>query len=540
MAVTIDQSPSRILLSKNPIVFELSTDNYVTTEGVKAKRRIDFTATTPLDGDTIAISAPGFADDDIPAPNIVFTFRNSPDDSGTEIPTGVVNDLNWIQQLADYMAQNPTFNLHYEAYCDSFPALTILAREASANWEPTFIFGFTGADPTFNLNITGVDPVLEDDFQVRARVILDKGFGNIITGEWEYKTPDQDGSLSWDFSRTVDALFPVDWLSKYTLADSIAMITGSNVGQAFMRVEFSEYYGTYPISNAIKTSGGFTVLKGGFKSYDKSSTVLEATADENKFLTWRPYKNYVFEGARDWLHFINDDPGKTRTSLKTRVEIYNEEGDPVLFDGLSTKNLTYTNLYEEGVVFSVPCGYRQMNLHILNGANTAYKYKMAIFDNSNALICGPVEFWLKKPSVRELNLIYYNSFGLEEAFCFEGERSMVVSSTFDRLKLPENSDPQTDDFTDLDFNHLTTERLTVSTGPLLKENARALQEILTSPKLFIVLEQDGSKKRYAVRIEETELRTAIKDFQATNSLPETITLVFNEERAFSNINKLWQ
>lgn len=543
MAIIIDESPEEVLLSKNPIVFELSTENYVTTEGVKSAKRIDFSATSPADGDTIEISAPGFLTDDIDGDSITFTFRASPDDSGEELPIGNPTELTWVQQVADYMGQNATFNTHYETYLDGFGgSLTMRARLEGADWEPTFTFTFTGTDPSITMNVIGVDAELTEDFQVRARVILDKGFGELITGEFEYKTPNPDGTLVWDFSKTVDKLFPVDWLETSTLNDSFSMIEAPNTGAAFMKVEFSEFYGENPSANPVKFASPFTVLKGGFRTYDKAKNIRAAVVNDNKFLTWRPLKNHIFQEARDWLHFVNIDPSESRTSLNLCVRITNDDGSITQFLDLSTINLNYQNLYENNQVITVPCGYEQLNLDLLNFGNTPFKYELWIRDNAATILFDPVTFYIKKASKTATQIVYYNSFGLEEGLSLEGERTLNVENTFETLRLPENLSPGTDDFTDLDFNHLTKTKITVSTGPMLKQNAEVLQELLTSPKIYLMwLDKAANKfRRMAVRLDQSEFRTALKDFQSTNTLPETLTFSFNEERSFSNLNKIWQ
>lgn len=539
MAILINSQPEKILLSKNPILFDLSTENYVTTEGVKAQKRIDLSGSTPSAGDTMILEAPGLLSDGVTGDDITWTFSSTPDDSGLQLPAFPGGDvIPYIQNLILYMMMNPAFNRSYVAYCDGFQAVTIRALNDGPDWDQTWTF--TGFSPTITQNIAGALSVLEEDFQVRARVTLDKGFGELIIGEYEYKVPDSSGNLTWDLSDTVDRLFPVDWMPEHPIVDAFTIINPPDSGQVILNVEFMEYYGETPHNNPTKTTDHFRVLKGGFSSYDKSESLITQFSDETKFMTWREDGVEIHQDSRNWLHFLNIDPLLARTHLRLGVNITNLNGPSVQIEPLTSLLINYGALYFDDGIFSIPCGYDQLRLNLFNPGQTPLKYSIRVYDNTNTNLAGPFTFYVKKPSKLAASLLYFNSFGLPEELSLDGEQILSSEGSFKTLLLPRNPSPTPADLTDLDYNHRVNSEMTLSTGAIRKSDSRALNEILLSPKLWLMKKDGVIYKKFAVRLKESSFRNGIKDFGATNSLPERITLQLNEERSFSKINDVWQ
>jgi hypothetical protein len=230
------------------------------------------------------------------------------------------------------------------------------------------------------------------------------------------------------------------------------------------------------------------------------------------------------------------DASESRTDLRIRWTVWFDDGTSDTNPNFWTYVLSYLGVqFANNSVYSVPCGYNQMKLDEENPDKTPIRYRIDVITNLGGLVARQ-EFKIIKPTKMAVNLIFTNSYGLEEGISLEGERQMEASNSFETLQLPRNLESTEADITNLDYNQLVQPRITVSTGGMSKGQAERLQELMTARRIWMVV--DG--KRIGCRIDETTFATGLKDFRSTNVIPNEITLLLNEEKAYSKINRTWQ
>lgn len=534
MAVIVTQGPEKVHLSKNKIIYELDTENYISVVPQKAESRFQL-LDGPSIGDTIEIAAPG-----LPGGSVTYTYVAVPNTSGTQLPAYTSGTLySYLAELIRYFLQNPFIAANYKVYIGSVNSLTFKAFDYGPDW--TMTITHTGYTPSFVVNAPGVAAEFEPDFRVMARVIIESGYGELIHGDYEFKIPNDDGTLSWNFSDTIDELYPSTSLPLPSLTSGMNWIMPPDSGPVQVRIQLSEYYGETPGETPIWSTDPIYVAKGGFRSYDKNQSLITQFSLGKQFLTWQPKGRGIFQNTIAWLWFLNNDEAEAITQFRIWYSISFTDGTGVSAQHPISLNPNYGGtLYRKRNFIGIGCGYDQMLLNVLHPGKTPYKYSLDIRDQSNGFLVFAHTFSILDPSRMGTTFHYINSIGVLDVICFEGERGMMSSVSTETLRLPGKPRQEEFELTDLDYNQLLKSGIEVSTGALTKDSAQALQDFILSPRIWMVVPQSSGLARIAVRLEKANIQSGIKDYAATNVIPSKLKFVLNDERGYSNINKVWQ
>lgn len=200
MSLTVDRNLADILLCGLPEYLGLTTNRTIQTAGTPAENKIVFPG-NKLDGDTMRLKWIGN--------DHTFTFRNTPDDSGFEVP--VVNSTITFNNFITALENNYYINRDYTVTVVSDVApyeFHLVARENGAQY--TMDNGVFGG---LSILVAGVDDVYNQNLSVFMQVFAE------IDGTWEEvqvidSSVSNEGSLKLFPGRILRALF--DLVLPYT------------------------------------------------------------------------------------------------------------------------------------------------------------------------------------------------------------------------------------------------------------------------------------------------------------------------------------
>lgn len=406
MSLTLNISPALYPLSRNPVWAKLTTNNYVTTTGVKAALTITGSGTGATATQTITLPFNGRT--------VVMTFAAALDGTGNTLRVaGVLSLANFMIQLAADFATNYYIADEYDI---TYDATHVYLTAKSTGSAYSFLSPATTATQiAIGTNTAGVTEVVRDNFKTLLDVYV----------EQTYK--------SGTFTKVHgQALQPISNITEFDIHDALHAELGidrpdhgedaivrceNTIKQYYIR--YAEQYGSDPVPQGTTQSSTFAILKGALSFMENAYTTsaLSYFTTNQKFLTWQPRTKYITAASQEFLNFLI--PSST-TSIKLYCKFYYTDGTTV------TMSTVTSGTTAEGEVWTLPCGYVSM----VEGwaIKAVSKYQVWVTNQSDVVKSETFTFKItEKPVIESKSFLFENSLSAWDTLRCTGVNEQAIA-----------------------------------------------------------------------------------------------------------------
>tara|TARA_R110001592_G_scaffold268269_3_gene534509 strand:- start:24605 stop:26128 length:1524 start_codon:yes stop_codon:yes gene_type:complete len=460
MSLTLLKSPGNQNLLKNPVVYELSSNNTLSTVGTAVNQTIELNA-IPSNGDTLRLQWLNGARD------ITFTFTNSPDDSGLQLDrsgahanvAAYINNL-LISELESNYLINKDFELSY----NDVNKILFIAREPGTAY--AFTLSKTGVyNPTLDVFQSGVDSVSRPNF----RVISELEARYLGDAEWEKVELELlpiEEKVLFDFSSVLKSF---DKLILPLLSSSTPLNCSAQVVE--FKARFGEAFGTTLAIQRMAQQATIYGVFGGLSLKDRLGFSFES-AILPEFLSHRN-STVIREGQPYFVSFWNDSTNRSPATIKAAL---------TYTDGsTATKNL-YTQAMTAYQLFCMPVSHTLLS-SVADAGKTVSRARIYI-DGLNTGVTLNVD---RKPVKAETYIAYRNGFGVIETECFTGEVLKTFETEADKAELWKRFDANYQEARQISYNNRQTYGLEINSGFFSVDRAELLGDLLSSDRHYLVL-----------------------------------------------------
>lgn len=491
MALTLQHSPEAVSLSRNPVVYEFSTNNLLSNAGESASHYWQFSA-VPNAGDQARFQWLDGAVD------LTFTFDPSPDDSGLELPTGSGTVVAYIANVLI-----PALKLNYYIDRDftlsqSNDRVFFDAKEKG----PAYDILFTSGNFNFSFVISqaGVDPVKRSNFRLLLSIYYRyRGASAWERVEWE-RVPIAN-KVAFDISPLLQALDEI-----ILPATNLMTVLGLNAQVCEYQVSAAEAFGS-PVSVQRLTEQGLALaLNGGYSEQDRLEHSFLADWAPN-FLTWKS----AFKVAPDQPAFLGFLNTTIYTNFWVTVKLYGANGS-------LGERAALTFSAQEHDLKMIPAHYgfaidgQNLNEEVL------YYEIWVQRQNTTQLISNKIRFNLRwESTIDTIFLAYKNGFGILETVSFIGSKELNTEVKAMVSQAKRSYDSAYTDAGLSTYQLSKQDSFVVRSGYLSSDEVHRMQDLLLSSKRFIVIGQDY----VPVHIESFE---KVSTYQSLNKTLYTLEL----------------
>lgn len=499
MAITVTESPSTYSLAKTEVKIGLQTDNLFIDAGSKAIFVIRWTdGYFPIENETLTVN---FGNTQLD-----FIFKDTPDDSGLQLQSGIGSPVNYGLLLAQSLKRNFTLLETFKistSYDGSDIDITIEAIEKVEFGTFTLTGTVTGL--SFTTQTDGTTPeknpnfrILLDIYQEAQLYSQDLDLIQQLSG-----IPDTNGNVEFDISPALQNIvltpFPNIGTTILSTLPNSNYITEVDGALRRFHLRYCEQYGITPSSKVFLGWPGDDevtqdlyafCLNSGINNLDRPSfnssfetNYLSATG--RKFFTRRNLANVL---ATKETKLIFDGLSRTDTVFKATIQMYYTDGTN------STVTLgKYTKSSSVNRIMRFHLGYNDLQIDSIKtvGKTVSY-YNAFIYDNagSNQLF-ERITVTLVPNKKFEKYFLFENSLG--------GIDTLYTYGVFDfklnfQNQLTQNySDDPANGIYDGEFSETsnrTQETFELNTGFVGKDYLDYLKDFMYSKKKYMV---DGSK-----------------------------------------------
>ena len=283
MSITLQQSPPLVAISGNPVCFKLYSDNKIETPGVPCSAILNF-GSIASDGDTLTLSWGYF--------NLEFTFKDSPDNSGMQLPTSPINEFDWTAVIGQALALNYYIDQDFIVSWNATD-VTFVSRTSGSTNTLTAQWSWTGTEPTLWPG-DGQDEVARTFFKIGLQVLIKEGESFTRIGEDSLPLDANDFALFDIRNYFADQLVS---LFKFPDASDQLIIHRPDNCREY-RVRYFERFGLSQTPQKITESDSFFILKAGISYLQEAiynrldSSLWEKITYNDYSLTWQPKTKY--------------------------------------------------------------------------------------------------------------------------------------------------------------------------------------------------------------------------------------------------------
>jgi hypothetical protein len=348
MSITLTKYPPDLSLVKNPAVFKMQSNNFVATPGIYEIFKLIFTDWMD-DGEAFTLN---WGDE-----TVTITAKNSPDDSGNQIPAYVAGTLAaWVLQTREYLNANYLLNRYFSFSSTSGDNIILTARESGTAFILTLTNHFAGI--TEDETDQGEDEVLQDFFGIIFQTWVKRNSAMVKLAE-DLLAIDASGYAITSVSEIIKAEFEGWYEFEFPEADANSFIQRTHLLLPFY-VRYAEHYGNPPAVQKLTTATWFYALNGGVPPW-KQSEIYEAYDSYwdrilalKNFLTWHPTSKKTDVLATEKLYFVAWDTHAQTYDIRLRVICYPYN------DG-ATKDITLTQAMNYMDVWEIEVSYARLN-----------------------------------------------------------------------------------------------------------------------------------------------------------------------------------
>ena len=366
--VTLNSPLPLVAFSKNPIVLQLKSDNYLATAPVFSVNAVSFPGAIAADA-TILISCT--------AGSATMTAAAVPDDSGNQFPAGDGSDA-YVTSLRDYFQSNYFIDQVFVVTVDltgADPALKFTARVASSDYDFT---------PTTNQTLItpGTTGSPKPNFMHHIEVWKKSNSG---ADQKVY-----DANVALDEPRTGTTTLDIsESLHSFMLLDNPFLITGywqpcsKSCFQYY--VKYAQFYGADPAVQKLHTTGLYTVVYGGY-----SNLALQQISDRVNYLSKYLLPDPSLYPFQRWLETwpIDDFTIKTnQPQFLYFVNTYITETLAIKVDLVFADDSPQTIYLSGGEILplqkvGIGCRYQQLGLQAYgSSANRVKRYTITLVES---------------------------------------------------------------------------------------------------------------------------------------------------------------
>lgn len=491
MALTVLHTPEVVSLSRNPIVYEFSTNNLLSSAGQFASHFWQFSA-LPSPGDQARLEWLDGAVD------LTFVFDAAPDDSGLELPTGAGTVVSYLANVLipalkrnyyvdrDFNLSQSNDRIFFDAK-EKGPAYDILFTSGNFPW-------------SFTQNQAGVNPVERPNFRLLLTILYRyRGASEWERVEWE-RVPIAN-KVAFDISPLLRAL------DKMVLpATNLMTVLDLNSQVCEFQVAVAEAFGSPVSAQRLSNQSVALALNGGYSEKDKLEHSFIADWVPN-FLTWKSTFK-VDPSQPAFLAFLNNT---IYTNFWVIVRLYGASGS--LGERAA---LSFTA--QEHDLKMIPAHYDFAVSGQSLDEEVLYYEIWVQRQNTTQVISNKIRFNLRRdPSIDTIYLAFKNSFGVLETASFIGskELSTEIKALFSQAKRGYNTSYQESGIST--YQSSKQDSFLVRSGYLTSEEIHLMQDLLLSSQKFIIIGTDY----IPVHLEELE---KVPTYQSLNKTLYTLEL----------------
>lgn len=413
------ESPPKIVLSGNPIVARLASNNFVLSLGTQAIFIFRFTDEEAVDA-TLAFSSPD-------AGSFTFAFKSIPNsNSATDLRRkGGYTLQQWMESISASMQGNYYLERHYFISAEEVSgnyAVKLVAKLPGTAWSIT-----PGESTAVNLvvvsNTAGTDRSSRENFRILVET-YSKGLANFrLRGKGDLISVNSQGigiaqvnayleeNLEQQFAWPVQALSPVGFRNHLA-------------ARSYLR--YGESFGNPELVYRMVKSPEFITLQGRIPKkrmvefYNKYPTLVDYFTQTKRFLTWQPLIKEVYAGAPEKLYFMNFR--EDVTGVKVKVKRVLEDGTSTTFD--------FTSIFaiEPYAVLEIDCATTVMAAGITNLA----ELHVWVTTASNVTVSAVQVYLIKKNRPANVqHFLFQNAWGAFDTVAFTGE--LIEEDKYTRL-----------------------------------------------------------------------------------------------------------
>lgn len=474
--ISIDRQPTDQLFARNPIVFELSTDNYeLTPPDLPYVVMAMNSSLAPGSGSILTLIFDGYS------LNLIFVASNPGANQLTAYGGGSIDAYTELlrQELSAIPAISANFTVFWDVY-NGFRRLFIRRKEARI---------INSAQHSV-LNILLDNAIAEATYRPNFRMVIDL----YVEENWRQNDwvkvlnvkhyPDENWSTKVNIAQALLDNMGVDLPS-----DDVKLCTAIN--RRWM-LEVYEEYGDTPVGWTYdrQTVTGYA-LKAGIDDAaytPEYSAVLPINADNEHFLTTQPAGKYVMTDEPTWLTFRIDTEDVPRVNIMCYYSDGSTKGGVIV----SSADMSNVGAQQHDVVM-VPVGYEQNLLGNREPNKTMTHYDVQLLPPSpgTSPMYAVRRFYVRhKPELYTRYIVYQNSLGGMDTVRMSGKLSTA-------LKVDKDVSERSWKYTDILPKHrvvsynLTREREhELATAYYPQDMIEALEDLLGSEYVYLI-EADG-------------------------------------------------
>jgi hypothetical protein len=480
MALTIERALPDVLFCRLPEYLGLSTNRTILTPGTIAVNRLLFAGSTS-DGDTLRLKWLGN--------DHTFTFRNSPDDSGFELPA--FSNTTEFNDFVTELENNYYIINNYSVVVISPTAPYELELEAL---EPGNNYTMDAAVSGYVSVVTpGVATVFAENFSVFAQIYIEEGGAPVLLGEID-GAASEDGNVELYFgevlrSKIVEDL-PVAEIAGVGVDKYHRFATGSQVKYYVL---YYEQYGTPPLVAAPNNFGDSSNYKLAIDfGLDREDIPNNTAFDDyiTETIGRKVLKTHTSKRAKaGYVDFVSMYVKAGSTGNVTcKVNYYFNDATNALgistFGTKSISSATEAQIYEFAMVFDDAIAYAsslgkvidyiEVQLTSTVGGGTSVNSELITYSNDTQVA---ENFHL---------FLYKNARGQWDTTYFTGQVKNLRE--YERIEAqlvnrPNFEQSTADAFT---YNHKETCLFEMATGLLYAEEIAQLDEFANSERVFIL------------------------------------------------------
>jgi|GEM_PF-2084599 len=507
MSVSVENSPEEVCLAKNPVVYELESNNVFSSVGTTARHRMEITS-LPTNGDTWNFK---WLNDGI---DLTFTFTTgSLGNSGLNLPIGGANANEFVDDyLLPALRNNYYINRDFTVYRNA--GFTYWeAREAGTDYDISFTSGPQAWNNGFIQDRAGVDKASRDNFRIILELYLRYSGESVFKRLERNKVPFENKVL-FNLSETLRSRnkFLLPEPDRLTVFDSEAQNTE-------FYVRYGEAFGD-PLEVQKMTDG--PVLKsivGGLNLRDSRSVSFFNDLTDD-FLTW----NKAPKLREDQPYFLTWINATIYTGFWLMMDLFEQDGTLIS----QRLVLNFTLPINEQV--TLPAHYtRATTGATLNGATVDHYDVYLQRAGTTQLVSSKIRVQIDRAPIPDIGYIAYrNNLGAIEYFAMRGEKEVMVSLQQKIAMLQERFDDDYSAIGDAVYNTRLVEKMTLYTGFLTKDESYAFIDLLSSEQRYLLV----GAVYLPISLAENNYSIASTNSDENNS--HSVTVSLREEENFSD------
>lgn len=403
MGVTLTRQAPFINRVEDDILFFFSTDNLYSSTGTAASLIFQYDS-DPVEDETLTIQLANYG-------TLVFTFKDSPDNSGTQLPTRGADTLDvFLDNIVTYLKKNYILNTYYEISWFLFILGYNVVIQARDVGEIYIIDSFACDNTRFVelVLVDGEDDVKRENYTMVMQIWVQNNGAYELAGE-ERIAPGNDLTARFNASDYIQPYIKANFNWEY---DSLNSVYNWPENYRNFYVTYGESYGLDAHVYGMTESSDMIAVPG--KTHKRTfnekyidnisvwNTYKEVFNTLNEFLTNQPSikktrKDYP---EKLYLPFI---PAEDNTGIEVKYKLY--------YTDSTTDTVTVVNTHNDECIFEINTDVWNNVLEEENPTKEIEKY----------------EVWVERPDGTVISnvqtyVIDYSNYHHEHVFFFRNNR----------------------------------------------------------------------------------------------------------------------